>query len=210
MSEFVSPAEVFQRVVQAVEARRQGDILDDCFAEDVVIEHPFMVPEPSTTIGRERLRERVAYLRTLPITMDIDEIVVHKMVDPEVIVGEFRSRVTSRSGDALGTSSPTGCESPAEHCGRESAAFQRGGPRHRPPAAPLRRADRAGGCRGGHQARPGRDEPAPRGDHHQGPAYEGKNDSRGLCTDADQGSSLPPQVGVDMTTLCRSVAAAGR
>ena len=32
---------------------------------------------------------------------------------------------------------------------------------------------------------PGRDEPAPRGDHHQLPAWTGKNPRYGRCTDAD-------------------------
>lgn len=95
MPEPASPAEVFHRLVRAVAQRRQVEILDECFAEDVVVEHPFMVPEPATTHGREQLRRRMAELRTWPITMVVDEVVVHHTADPEVIVGEFRSAVTS-------------------------------------------------------------------------------------------------------------------
>lgn len=105
MSRPDGPAAVLRRVIQAIGERRQIDILDDCFAEDVVIEHPFMVPEPLTTVGRERLRERMAGLRTLPITMDVDDVVVHETTDPEVVVGEFRTRVTStRTGRQATTS----------------------------------------------------------------------------------------------------------
>jgi ketosteroid isomerase-like protein len=91
-----SPTEVFHRLVHAVAARRQVEIVDECYAEDVVVEHPFMVPEPTTTKGREQLRERMAMLRTLPITVEVSDIVVHETTDPDVIVGEFRSRVTSK------------------------------------------------------------------------------------------------------------------
>jgi ketosteroid isomerase-like protein len=69
--------------------------LDECYAEDVVVEHPFMVPEPTTTKGREQLRERTTKLKQLSITMEIADVMVHQTADPEVIVGEFTSRLTS-------------------------------------------------------------------------------------------------------------------
>ena len=72
------------------------EIIDECYAEEVVVEHPFMVPEPTTTKGREQLRKRMANLRDLPITMEVDDIVVHETADPEVIVGEFQSRIMSK------------------------------------------------------------------------------------------------------------------
>jgi ketosteroid isomerase-like protein len=96
MPESASPTEVFHRLVQAVAERRQVEVIDDCYAEDVVVEHPFMVPEPTTTKGREQLRERMTNLRTLPITMEVADIVVHETADPEVIVGEFQSYITSK------------------------------------------------------------------------------------------------------------------
>ena len=96
MPESASPTEVFHRLVHAVAERRQVEIIDDCYAEDVVVEHPFMVPEPTTTKGREQLRERMTNLRNLPITMEVVEIVVHDTADPEVIIGEFQSRITSK------------------------------------------------------------------------------------------------------------------
>ncbi|WP_185981687.1 nuclear transport factor 2 family protein [Skermania sp. ID1734] len=96
MTELASATEVFQRVVRAVAERRQAEILDECYAEDVVVEHPFMVPEPTRSIGREQLRQRVASLRDLPIVMQVDETVVHQTTDPEVIVGEFTSHITSK------------------------------------------------------------------------------------------------------------------
>jgi len=104
MRETASPTEVFHRLVEAVAERKQSDIVDDCYAEDVVVEHPFMIPEPTTTKGREQLRERMTNLKNLPITMEIGDVVVHETVDPEVIVGQFESRITSkRTGKRITT-----------------------------------------------------------------------------------------------------------
>ena len=70
----------------------------------MVVEHPFMVPGPTTTKGRERPRERMTNLRNLPITMEVGYIVVHETADPEVIVGEFRSHITlQRTGKRVTT-----------------------------------------------------------------------------------------------------------
>ena len=49
MPETASPTEVFHRLVDAIAERRQSEIVDECYAEDVVVEHPFMIPEPTTT-----------------------------------------------------------------------------------------------------------------------------------------------------------------
>jgi len=63
-----------------------------------------MIPEPTTTKGREQLRERMTNLKNLPITMEIGDVVVHETVDPEVIVGQFESRITSkRTGKRITT-----------------------------------------------------------------------------------------------------------
>ena len=96
MPEAASPTEVFHRLVDAVADRRQAEIVDECYAEDVLVEHPFMVPEPTTTKGREQLRERMMNLKKLPITMEIADVVVHQTTDPQVIVGEFESHITSK------------------------------------------------------------------------------------------------------------------
>ena len=104
MREPTSPAAVFRRLVRAVAERRQSQIVDECYTEDVVVEHPFMVPEPTTIRGREQLRKRMTTLEKLPITMEIVDIVVHETSDAEVIVGEFESRMTSkRSGQCVTT-----------------------------------------------------------------------------------------------------------
>lgn len=97
MSVSTGPAEIFHRLVAAVAERRQGQLIEECYAEDVVVEHPFMVPEPLVTEGRDRLGERVRQLAALPITMEVDDIVVHETADPEVVVGEFRSHITSKA-----------------------------------------------------------------------------------------------------------------
>jgi uncharacterized protein len=105
MLETGSPTEVFHRVVDAIAGRRQSEIVDECYAEDVVVEHPFMIPEPTTTKGRKQLMERTVNLKNLPITMEIADVVVHETADPEVIVGEFKSRITStQTGKRITTS----------------------------------------------------------------------------------------------------------
>ena len=89
MPETVSPSDLFRRIVEAVAQRRQSEILDDCYAEDVVVEHPFMIPEPTTTLGREQLRKRMTSLKNLPIMMEIGGIIVHETA------GSFRHVTTT-------------------------------------------------------------------------------------------------------------------
>src|SRR3954470_603398 len=91
-----TPTEIFHRLVDAIAERRQTEFINECYAEDVIVEHPFMVPEPTTTKGREQLRERTMKLKNLPITMEIGNVLVHETADPEVIVGEFESRITAK------------------------------------------------------------------------------------------------------------------
>ena len=105
MLETASPTEIFHRLVDAVAKRRQSEIVDECYADDVVVEHPFMIPEPTTTKGREQLRVRMTNVQNLPITMEIADVVVHETADPEVIIGEFESRITSKqTGKRITTS----------------------------------------------------------------------------------------------------------
>jgi ketosteroid isomerase-like protein len=105
MPKTASPTEVFHRLVDAIAERRQSETVDACYADDVVVEHPFMIPEPTTTRGREQLKERMRNLQHLPITMEIADVVVHKTADPEVIVGEFKSHITSKqTGKRITTS----------------------------------------------------------------------------------------------------------
>jgi uncharacterized protein len=96
MPETASPTEVFHRLVRAVAERRQSQIVDDCYAEDLVVEHPFMIPEPTTTRGRDQLKKRMTSLEQLAIAVEIVGVVIHETADPEVIVGEFESRITSK------------------------------------------------------------------------------------------------------------------
>ena len=105
MSEAATPSEVFRRLAHAVAERRQSEIVDECYAEDVIVEHPFMVPEPTITKGREELRKRMTNAQKLPVTIEVGDIVVHETTDPEVVVGEFQSRITStQTGKQIATS----------------------------------------------------------------------------------------------------------
>jgi hypothetical protein len=55
---------------------------------------------------------------------------------------------------------------------------------------------------------PGRDEPAPRGDHPPSTTRARTGTPRGLCTDAREGPTPPPQVKPGLTVVCTSVAEA--
>jgi hypothetical protein len=69
---------------------------------------------------------------------------------------------------------------------------------------------RGGGGKAGRRTlppppRPGRIPPAPRGDHHQLPAWRCKNSPRGLCTDAEGVKAASPQVKARLTVHCKAV-----
>ncbi|MFI0481169.1 nuclear transport factor 2 family protein [Actinomadura sp. 9N215] len=87
MSEFASPRAVFQRLIDAVAARRP-EALPRLYAEDAVVVQPFAEPA-SRLEGREALREHFARLLTLPMEVRARNVVVHQTGDPEVIVAEF-------------------------------------------------------------------------------------------------------------------------
>ena len=55
--------------------------LADLYAEDVVVDQPFMVPEPLRILGREQVRARFASAATGPLRLRPRDIVVHRTGD---------------------------------------------------------------------------------------------------------------------------------
>jgi uncharacterized protein len=81
------PREVFQALVYGV-TQRKFDELPDLYAEDTVVEHPFLGPGQRLE-GREALREHFAAAAPLPLKLEARDVAVHQTADPEVIVVEF-------------------------------------------------------------------------------------------------------------------------
>ena len=94
-----SPREVFERHRRAITARAWSE-LSQLYAEDVVVDLPFNLPEPLRLQGREQLHARFLGGASLPLEMEMHNLVVHETLDPEVIVAEFdyHGRMTDGSG----------------------------------------------------------------------------------------------------------------
>ncbi|WP_413105471.1 nuclear transport factor 2 family protein [Streptomyces sp. Inha503] len=82
-----SPRAVFEKLLAGM-VNRDFDNLRRLYAPDIVLEHPFAVPEPTVTRGQEGLRQLVDGLREW-FQMTAKNVVVHETADPEVIVAEW-------------------------------------------------------------------------------------------------------------------------
>lgn len=67
---------------------RDIDDAPELYAEDAVVEHPFL-GHGQRMEGREQLREHFAAGSTTPVTLEARNIVIHQSSDPEVITAEF-------------------------------------------------------------------------------------------------------------------------
>jgi ketosteroid isomerase-like protein len=83
-----SPREVFEHHRRAITARAWSE-LSELYADDVVVDLPFNLPEPLRLKGREQLHARFLGAAKLPLEMEMHNLVVHETSDPEVIVAEF-------------------------------------------------------------------------------------------------------------------------
>jgi ketosteroid isomerase-like protein len=90
-----TPAEVFRAQLTAITEGRFADVLD-LYAEDVVVEQPFLLPEPLRITGKDALR---AHFAGAPagLTLVADNVVVRQTDDPEVVVAEWDYVVDGRS-----------------------------------------------------------------------------------------------------------------
>jgi ketosteroid isomerase-like protein len=84
----LSPRQVFERQRRAINARAWSEIAD-VYADDVVVELPFNLPEPLRLVGRQQLHERFMLGAQLPFEMEMQNLVIRETDDPEVIVAEF-------------------------------------------------------------------------------------------------------------------------
>jgi len=84
----LSAREVFDRLITGISESRWQD-LADLYAEDAVVDQPFMVPEPGRIHGREQVRAHFLAAVGLPLELRARNVVVHETGDPEVVVAEF-------------------------------------------------------------------------------------------------------------------------
>lgn len=95
----LSPREVFEHQRRAINARAWSE-LSELYADDVVVDLPFNLPQPLRLVGREQLHARFLGGSRLPMEMEMRHLVIHETDDPEVIVAEFdydgRSTITGK------------------------------------------------------------------------------------------------------------------
>ncbi|MBL1111967.1 nuclear transport factor 2 family protein [Streptomyces sp. 110] len=82
-----SPSAVFEKLLAGM-VSRDFDNLRRLYAPDIVLEHPFAVPEPTVTRGQEGLRRLLDGMREW-FEMTAKNVVIHETADPEVIVAEW-------------------------------------------------------------------------------------------------------------------------
>jgi ketosteroid isomerase-like protein len=84
----LSAREVFDRLITGISESRWQD-LADLYAEDAVVDQPFMAPEPARIHGREQVRAHFLAAVGGPLELRARNVVVHETGDPEVVVAEF-------------------------------------------------------------------------------------------------------------------------
>jgi ketosteroid isomerase-like protein len=97
MSDPTSPRAVFERLSRGISEGRWHD-LADLYAEDAVVDQPFMSTAAGHIEGRETIRAHFAGAATMGLKLVAHDIVVHETTDPEVIVAEFDYDITGEDG----------------------------------------------------------------------------------------------------------------
>jgi uncharacterized protein len=97
MAEPTSPRAVFERLSRGISAGRWHD-LADLYAEDAVVDQPFVSTAPGRIEGRETIRAHFAGAAGAGLSLVARNVVVHETADPEVIIAEFDYDITGRAG----------------------------------------------------------------------------------------------------------------
>jgi uncharacterized protein len=86
----MTPRELWDERVRIINEHRWPD-LAALYAEDVVIEMKFALPEPFRIVGRQALAERLASMAaSAPFRFEVRDAVIHETADPETIIVEYR------------------------------------------------------------------------------------------------------------------------
>jgi uncharacterized protein len=104
MPETLSPREVFQKLIEGINAGRFTE-LAELYAEDAVVETVFEPVGPRRLEGRAALKERFAEVSaSSPVELTPANVVLRETDDLEVVVAEFdyqvHHRVTGRTFEA--------------------------------------------------------------------------------------------------------------
>jgi ketosteroid isomerase-like protein len=103
MAETASPRTVVENLLKGITNRSRTE-LSALYAEDVVVEHPFNVPEPTRINGRAELHERFTQASDRPFEMSVHNVVIRETDDPEVVVVEYDYLITiTTTGQTLET-----------------------------------------------------------------------------------------------------------
>ena len=76
-------------------ADRAWERLHELYAHDAIVEHPFALPSPTRTAGRDAIRQHFASFAAAPLRLEVRNVLVHQTADPEVAI----------TGDALASAS---------------------------------------------------------------------------------------------------------
>jgi uncharacterized protein len=79
---------IIQRHLARVSLGMTGD-LADAYAEDAVVEQPFLPCGPGRITGREALRAHFERARSLPLELRVDNLAVYETTDPDVVIAEY-------------------------------------------------------------------------------------------------------------------------
>jgi ketosteroid isomerase-like protein len=99
MSDPTSPRAVFERLSRGISEGRWHD-LADLYAEDAVVDQPFVSTAPGHIEGRETIRAHFAGAAGMGLSLVAHNVVIHETADPEVIVAEFDYAITGTEGTA--------------------------------------------------------------------------------------------------------------
>jgi uncharacterized protein len=88
MSQTPSPHQVVETLMKRI-ADREWEGLDELYAEDTVVEHPFALPAPTRIEGRAAIRAHFANVAAAPLKLRLLNMVVHATTDPEVVIAEW-------------------------------------------------------------------------------------------------------------------------
>lgn len=87
---------VFERLLQGV-SEGAWDRLHELYAEDAVVELPF-APAPVRLEGREAVRAHFAAAAGGGFSLRVEDLTVHRTLDPEVVIAEFVYVVRAGAG----------------------------------------------------------------------------------------------------------------
>jgi ketosteroid isomerase-like protein len=88
MPNLSTPRQVVEALMQGISEGAWAD-LHMLFSDDAIIEYPFALPVQRQLSGVEDIKKYFAATSTIPMKLQMRNLVVHETVNPEVIVAEW-------------------------------------------------------------------------------------------------------------------------